>query len=85
MGMLDWLNDRTSTESNNNGTAFQAAWAALHLGAAIQHGRAFQQDNKYTAPIHLTAIVLHGLSFVYHARRVTMDKRDIPPTQRVPS
>ena len=85
MGALDWLNDRTSTESNNNGTAFQMAWAALHLAAAIQHARAFQQDSKYIGPVHLAAVVMHGLSFVYHLRRITSDKRDIPPTQRVPS
>ena len=85
MGMLDWLDERTSTASNNNGVAFQAAWAALHTAAAIQHTRAFQQDNKYMAPLHLAAIVMHSLSAVYHARRITIDKRDIPPTQRVPS
>lgn len=85
MGALDWLNDKTSTESNNNGAAFQAAWAALHLAAAIQHARAFQQDNKALAPVHVAATVMHGLSAVYHARRVISAKRDIPPTQRVPS
>ena len=85
MGMLSWLDERTSTESNNNGAAFQAAWAALHTVAALQHARAFTQDNKAMAPVHVAAVVMHGLSAVYHARRLRIDKRDIPPTQRVPS
>lgn len=85
MEILDWINTRTATASNNNGVLFQAAWAALHLGAAIQHARAFQQDNKYAGPFHVAATFMHALSAIYHVRRLRVDKRDIPPTQRVPT
>jgi hypothetical protein len=85
MGMLGWLDERTSTSSNNNGAAFQIAWATLHTAAAVQHARASQQDSKYLAPVHIAAVVMHSLSAVYHFRRVVVAKRDIAPSQRTPS
>lgn len=85
VGMLSWLDNRTANDSNNNGTLFQIAWAALHLGAAVQHARAFRKDGIHVSPLHGAAVIMHTLSFVYHARRIRSAKSEIPPTQRVPN